>query len=72
VPRPRWTRPGLLQTADYARAILNGLPDIETRIALRMGRSEVLRRSRNPARLNALIDDEVLVRGFAPPEVMAD
>jgi transcriptional regulator with XRE-family HTH domain len=64
--------PGLLQTADYARAILNGLPDIETRVTLRMGRSEVLRQSRNPARLHALIDDEVLVRGFAPPDVMAD
>jgi hypothetical protein len=64
--------PGLLQTADYARAILSGLPDMETRIALRMGRSEVLRRSRNPVQLHALIDDEVLVRGFAPPDVMAD
>lgn len=64
--------PGLLQTADYARAILAGLPDIETRVALRMGRCEVLRRSRNPVQLRALIEDEVLVRAFAPPDVMAD
>jgi transcriptional regulator with XRE-family HTH domain len=64
--------PGLLQTADYARAILGDLPDAETRIALRMGRSEVLRRTRNPVEFHALIDDEVLVRGFASPEVMAN
>lgn len=64
--------PGLLQTADYARAILRGLPDAETRVALRMGRSEVLRRSRNPVQFHALIDDEVLARGFAPPDVMVE
>lgn len=64
--------PGLLQTADYARAILSRHSDVETRVALRMGRSEVLRRSRNPVQFHALIDDEVLVRGFAPSDVMAD
>jgi len=64
--------PGLLQTADYARAILSRHADAETRVALRMGRSAVLRRSRNPVQLHALIDDEVLSRGFASAEVMAD
>lgn len=64
--------PGLLQTADYARAILSRHADVETRVALRMGRSAVLRRSRNPVQLHALIDDEVLSRGFASAEVMAD
>ena len=64
--------PGLLQTADYARAILSRHADVETRVALRMGRSEVLRRSRNPVELHALIDDEVLSRGFASADVMAD
>lgn len=64
--------PGLLQTADYARAIVAGLPDTETRVALRMGRSEVLRRSRNPVQFHALIDDEVLVRGFPLADVMLE
>lgn len=64
--------PGLLQTADYARAILSRHADVETRVALRMGRSEVLRRSRNAVELHALIDDEVLSRGFASADVMAD
>lgn len=64
--------PGLLQTADYARAILDGMPDKETRVALRVGRSDVLRRSRNPVQFHALIDDEVLARAFVPADVMAD
>lgn len=64
--------PGLLQTADYARAILDGLPDMETRVALRMGRSDVLRRSRKPVQFHALIDDEVLSRSFAPSDVMVE
>jgi transcriptional regulator with XRE-family HTH domain len=64
--------PGLLQTADYARAILGGHPDTGTRVALRMGRREILTRSRNPVEFHALIDDEVLVRSIAPPNVMAD
>lgn len=64
--------PGLLQTSDYARATLGQLRDIETRIALRVGRRDVLMRSRQPAELVALIDSEVLVRPIAPTPVMAD
>jgi len=64
--------PGLLQTSDYARATLSRLGDIETRVALRVGRKDVLTRTRNPADLVAYIDSEVLVRPIAPPHVMAD
>lgn len=64
--------PGLLQTSDYARATLARHRDVETRVALRVGRRDVLTRTRQPARLDALIDTEVLVRHIAPPHVMAD
>lgn len=64
--------PGLLQTGDYARALFGRLPDTDTRVALRMGRREVLTRARNPVEFHALVDDEVLVRHVAPPPVMAE
>lgn len=64
--------PGLLQTSRYARAILSRYPDADTRVALRMGRRDVLTRTDNPVEFHALIDDEVLVRHIAPPPVMAE
>ena len=64
--------PGLLQTSDYARATLRGHKDVDTRVALRVGRRDVLTRTRQPAELIAFIDSEVLVRPIAPPEVIAD
>lgn len=63
--------PGLLQTSDYARAIVGDMPDAETRVKLRAGRRDILTR-RNPVELFALIDSEALVRPIAPPDVMAD
>jgi transcriptional regulator with XRE-family HTH domain len=63
--------PGLLQTSDYARAIIGDEPDTETRVALRSGRRDILTR-RNPAEMLALIDSEAFVRPIAPPDVMAD
>ncbi|MFL6144106.1 MAG: helix-turn-helix domain-containing protein [Labedaea sp.] len=63
--------PGLLQTSGYARSIFVGQPEAETRIALRMGRRDVLTRD-NPAEFHALIDEEVLARHIAPPPVMAE
>lgn len=55
--------PGLLQTADYARAIMvaGGVPasQVETRVLVRVGRREVLTR-RNPARLVALVGEAAL------------
>lgn len=58
--------PGLLQTGDYARAIIG---DDNARIALRSGRRDVLTRV-NPVEYLALIDAEVLVRPVASFEVM--
>lgn len=63
--------PGLLQTADYARAVFRGLSDIETRVRLRVGRRDILTR-RDPVELLALIDSEVLVRPVAPAVVMIE
>jgi transcriptional regulator with XRE-family HTH domain len=64
--------PGLLQTSDYARAVLGDGPDTDTRVALRVGRRDVLTRKRNPVELVAFVDSEVLMRPLASPEVMFD
>jgi hypothetical protein len=64
--------PGLLQTSDYARAIMGEVSDSEMRVALRSGRRDILTRGRNPAHLVALIDSEALIRPVAAPDVMAD
>ncbi|WP_298182375.1 helix-turn-helix transcriptional regulator [Saccharomonospora sp.] len=59
--------PGLLQTADYARAVItHGLPDAaseeaEARVALRMRRQRLLRRPRAP-KLWAVLDESVIHR----------
>jgi transcriptional regulator with XRE-family HTH domain len=64
--------PGLLQTSDYARAIMGEVSDSEMRVALRSGRRDILTRGRNPVQLVALIDSEALIRPVAAPDVMAD
>lgn len=64
--------PGLLQTPDYARAIMGDAPDAETRVKLRRGRQDILTRHRDPVELLAMIDSEVLVRPVAPQGVMVD
>jgi transcriptional regulator with XRE-family HTH domain len=64
--------PGLLQTAAYARKILAGGPDIETRVALRMGRREILTRRRDPAEFTAYIDTEVLTRAVVQGDELID
>jgi transcriptional regulator with XRE-family HTH domain len=61
--------PGLVQTSDYARAILG--KDSEARVALRSGRRDILTR-RNPVEFCALIDSEALLRPIAAPDVMLD
>lgn len=66
------TVPGLLQTTDYARAVLSRGPNTDTRVALRAGRRDVLTRRRDPVRFVALIDSEVFGRPIAPPAVMRD
>lgn len=65
--------PGLLQTAEYARAILlaTGMPDdqIKSRLAMRMNRRKVLERP-NPVPYLALIGDFALREPICPAEVM--
>ncbi|HEY3867588.1 MAG TPA: helix-turn-helix transcriptional regulator [Actinocrinis sp.] len=69
--------PGLLQTADYARAILRaGLPhasgaEIEQLVQLRLERQALLRRPDGPA-LWMVIDEAVLRRRVAPTPVMRE
>lgn len=68
--------PGLLQTGDYARAIMVAgevsADQIETRVAVRGGRRETVTRRRSPARLTALIGEAALYQKIGGPEVMAD
>jgi transcriptional regulator with XRE-family HTH domain len=64
------TIPGLLQTTDYARAVLSKESDANIRVALRAGRRDILTRRPNPVEFVALIDSEVLVRPIAPPPVV--
>lgn len=55
--------PGLLQTSDYARAIMSGgevaPADVEARVMLRAGRRDILMRA-EPAQLDALIGEPAL------------
>jgi transcriptional regulator with XRE-family HTH domain len=67
--------PGLLQTADYARAVVQlGQPgatpdEIERRISLRLGRQELLTKPGGP-RLWAIVDEAALRRPIGGMEVM--
>ena len=67
--------PALLQTADYARAVISGVrPDlpaeeIARRVELRMSRQELLDQD-NPPALRVLLDDTVLRRPVGGPQVM--
>jgi transcriptional regulator with XRE-family HTH domain len=64
--------PGLLQTRDYARAIMGTTPNTEALVKLRTGRQSILTRRRNAVELVAMLDSEVLVRPVAPSDVMID
>jgi transcriptional regulator with XRE-family HTH domain len=67
--------PGLLQTEDYARAVITGvLPfasreEVERRVEVRMERQEVLR-NENPLRLWGIVDEAALRRQVGSPAVM--
>ncbi|MGW1682903.1 helix-turn-helix domain-containing protein [Saccharopolyspora sp. NPDC002376] len=67
--------PGLLQTKDYARAVLRagGVPTDRTEMltAIRAGRQEVLTTA-PPVEFLALIDEVVFQRAVGGPSVMAD
>jgi transcriptional regulator with XRE-family HTH domain len=66
--------PGLLQTADYARAVMEatGVPDgsTESMVAVRLGRQAILSRRLPPA-LHVILDEAVLRRPMGGPAVMA-
>lgn len=67
--------PGLLQVSAYTRAIMEAarIPDgeIATRVAVRMGRRDILTR-RNPVRYTVLIGEAVLSQTFGSREVMTE
>jgi len=52
--------PGLMQTADYARMALGDVPDVETKIAARLGRRDAITRERNPVQYTAYILEPIL------------
>jgi transcriptional regulator with XRE-family HTH domain len=67
--------PGLLQTEDYARAVLSGdvgaaSEQVEERVIARMERQSILRRPKPPL-LWAVIDEAVLHRPIGSPAVMS-
>lgn len=68
--------PGILQCADYARAILLGTEkrrndEVERHVELRVKRQERVTKSKDPLQIYAVIDEAVLHRHVEPPGVMA-
>lgn len=67
--------PGLLQTADYTRAVINGASPslagdvVERRVLARMARQQVLTRA-NPLEYHAIIEQAILERPVGTPAVM--
>ncbi|MGI5169838.1 helix-turn-helix domain-containing protein [Spirillospora sp. CA-253888] len=70
--------PGLLQTEDYARAIILGGPaqisteQIERHLAVRMRRQKLLTRAEDPLRAWTVLDEAALRRQIGGPKVMRD
>lgn len=69
--------PGLLQTADYTRAIIRaGRPadtskEIERRVEVRLERQEVLiRADPHPPKVTVVLNEGVLIRRVGSPEIM--
>jgi transcriptional regulator with XRE-family HTH domain len=68
--------PGLLQTGDYARAILKAAVQawpadiVEQRVNGRLVRQRILSRLENPPRFQAVVDESVLHRIVGSPAVM--
>ncbi|MGC4805304.1 helix-turn-helix domain-containing protein [Micromonospora sp. DT233] len=69
--------PGLLQTADYIRAVMRGGPhtlsdeQVEQRVHLRLDRQQRLT-DQDPPILDAIIDEGALLRPVGGPSVMAE
>ncbi|SDI58228.1 Helix-turn-helix domain-containing protein [Sinosporangium album] len=69
--------PGLLQTEDYARAVISGKPgatseQVEEVLAVRMARQKVVFGRSDPPLFWAVIDESVLRRPIGGREVMRD
>lgn len=68
--------PGLLQISDYVHAIMTagGIPpgEVATRVAVRIGRGDVLTRSKNPAEFVAFIGETALQVVIGSRATMAD
>lgn len=68
--------PGLLQTEDYARAVIDGGPaeiteeQAQRRIGLRMERQKLVTRDDDPLRVWVVMDEAALRREVGGPEVM--
>ncbi|RZS30316.1 helix-turn-helix protein [Herbihabitans rhizosphaerae] len=66
--------PGLLQNADYARALMYScnvaFDDVDTRVAARMARQVILSKEEPPL-LHAIMDETVLRRVLGSPKIMA-
>ncbi|MDT7723514.1 MAG: hypothetical protein QOI21_90 [Actinomycetota bacterium] len=66
--------PGLMQTAEYIRAVMSSgevtEPETETMVATRLGRQAILSRPKPPGYL-VIIDEAALRRPVGGPEVMA-
>lgn len=66
--------PGLFQTADYIRHIMerDNIPssDVLARVRERVGRREIITRRNKPVHVDAFIDEAVIRRGTGGPRVM--
>lgn len=62
--------PGLLQTADYIRAVMGNLPDVENRVTLRLERQNILTKRRAP-QLKVFISEGALREPIGGAAVMA-
>ncbi|WP_433193850.1 helix-turn-helix domain-containing protein [Nocardia sp. CA-107356] len=68
---------GLLQTADYARALIGSFyrdsdpEDIERRVELRLKRQAVITRKSDPVKLELLLHESALHRVVGSPRIMA-
>ncbi|MFI7672599.1 helix-turn-helix transcriptional regulator [Actinophytocola sp. NPDC049390] len=69
--------PGLLQTREYATAVLRGNPDLsdeqlEQGVELRLGRQQILDRAEDPVHLWTVLDESVLYRQRGDAKAMRD
>ncbi|WP_328406225.1 helix-turn-helix domain-containing protein [Nocardia sp. NBC_00403] len=69
--------PGLLQTADYARALISAFyrdsspEDIDRRVELRLKRQAIITRKSDPVKLELLLHESALHRVLGSPRIMA-